>query len=170
MLECLILYSLLERDLTTYKIRKFISEKFEIFADPSLGAVHPALNKLVRLKYIETSKMLSEGGQKSIFHKLTQEGKKYFNELFTQIISTSVSKIVLEIELKIIMLPKIKNDELKNKFFENALNVLELVGYDIRNATEKSECGYYKTSAGLLYKGIADLKSTVEKLKQESGL
>lgn len=169
MLECLILYSLLERDLTTYKIRKFISEKFEIFADPSLGAIHPSLSKLIRLKYVDASKILSDGGQKSIFHKLTQEGKKYFNQLFSEIISTSVTKIVLEIELKIIMLPKIKNEELKNKFFENALNTLELSGYDIRNSMEKNECGYYKTSAGLLYKEIANLKDTVEKLKQESG-
>jgi len=167
MLECLILYSLLDRDLTTYKIRKSIIDSFEIFSKPSLGAIHPALIKLAEKKCVETAKIMSDGGQKSMFHHITNEGRKKFYQMFSSINSTMIPKISVEIKIKIAMLPAIANVEAKQKFLENAQKALELAGYDIRNSMEKNTCGFYQTSASLMYKDIAGLTSTVEKLRKE---
>ncbi len=168
MLECLILFSLLERDLTTYKIRKNIIENFQVFANPSLGAIHPSLKNLMNSKYVDAAKIMSDGGQKSMLHHITGEGRKYFTQSYTEITSSTIPKISLEIKVKIAMLPKIKNAETKQLFLDNASNALEMASYDIRNSMEHNSCGFYQTSAGLLYKEIADIKATIEKLKKES--
>ena len=168
MLECLILYALLDRDLTTYKIRKSIIDGFSIFSKPSLGAIHPALVKLAEKKFVDTAKIISDGGQKSLFHHITNEGKKNFYKLFSSIDSKLATKLTLEIKMKIVMLPGISDNEAKQKFLENAKKALELAGYDVRNSMEKNSCGFYQTSAGLVYKEIADLTSTIEKLRKEN--
>ena len=46
MIELLILYVLLKRDLTMYAIQKRIEDNFAPFTKPSFGALKPALRRL----------------------------------------------------------------------------------------------------------------------------
>ena len=168
MLETLILYSLLERNLTTYGIRKHILQDFSFFANPSLGAIHPAILKLIKKNYISVTKNITDGGQKSLFHTLLPEGKKYFYKNWAEISSSVAQKISTEIKMKIIMLPAIKSEEAKASFYTNAANILEILEYDIKNKMKENTCGYFQTSASLFYKEISGLRDTIEKLKKEN--
>ena len=167
MLNTLILYSLLDRNLTTYGIRKDITDNFFLYVRPSLGAVHPAVLKLCENKFIEVSKNITEGGQKSMLHHILNDGKKYFFENWSNINSTIIKKISAEIQMKIIMLPKIKDANLKNLFFENSLQALEMSEYEIQNVMKNESCGYIQTSSSLLYKEIKSVRETILSLQKE---
>ena len=168
MLETLILYSLLENNLTTYGIRKHIIQNFSFFSNPSLGAIQPALLKLIKSNYINVTKNITDGGQKSLFHTLLPEGKKHFHKIWAEISSSVAQKISAEIKMKIIMFPAIKSTEAKNSFLQNASNTLELIEYDIKNKMKENSCGYFQTSTSLFYKEIIALKDTIETLKKEN--
>ena len=168
MLETLILYTLLERNLTIYAVRKYILQSFSIFLKPSLGAIYPAIKRLEKKGYIEASSTFTEGGQKSVFHKLTISGKKYFFNYWTEILSQTLPKCTSEIKMKIIMLPQIKDNETKKIFFENAISQLDFFLDETKNIMSKRTDGYFLTSAGILYKECSELIHTIEKIKKES--
>ena len=52
MIELMILFVLLKRDLTMYSIQKRIREYFLPFTNPSFGAIKPALVRLEKNKFI----------------------------------------------------------------------------------------------------------------------
>ncbi len=172
MLELLILYSLFDYDLTTYSVRKYIVEHFKLFKIPSLGAIHPAIKRLINKKYITISKNISNGGLKSCKHHLTPEGKKYFYTLFTEDTSNTPITAIEQIKIKIMLLDKFseKNDE-KNLFFTIALNKIELFLLDIKNILENSSKlnEYTKLIYESMQKDLVDLKSLLQKLKKDCG-
>ena len=67
MLETLILYTLLERNLTIYGVRKYILQSFSIFVKPSLGAIYPAIKRLEKKGYIEASSSFNFEWKKIFF-------------------------------------------------------------------------------------------------------
>lgn len=74
MLEQLILYSLIKRELTMYGIHKYVTETFGAYTKPSFGAVKPALSRFEKNGLIKTRKAMSEGGKLSVFYSITQDG------------------------------------------------------------------------------------------------
>ena len=167
MLELLILNSISERSLTLYGIKKYITENFGIFSVPSLGAIHPAIQKFEKNGLLTIAKNMSDGGKKTLHHLITDEGKKYFVELFTNIKSTVPTKISTEIKIKIVILQNIKEIKQKETFFENAITKIEENIYDIKNFISNHQNGYLETSASIFLKEFADLKYHLELLKKE---
>ncbi len=170
MLELLILFVLFERDLTTYGVRKSIIDNFGIFLEPSLGAVHPAIARLMKKGCITMSKNISEGGQKACYHHLTGEGKKYFYELFLGDFSNNAAKSSTQIKIKLAMLPAFTDKNDPNAFFETALSRLELHILDTKNfitdKTNESDT-YVKLSAELLLDELVILNEKLQKLRAE---
>ena len=76
MIELLILFVLLKRDLTMYAVQKRIREYFLPFTNPSFGALKPALVRLEKDGYIKSTKIMSEGGKLSVFYSVTKDGLK----------------------------------------------------------------------------------------------
>ena len=63
MLELLVLYTLNTFEKTGYSIKKEITKKFGSFIQPSSGALHPLLQKLVQKKMLDEKKVLTDGGK-----------------------------------------------------------------------------------------------------------
>ena len=70
MIELMILFSLLKRDLTMYAVHKFIIENFSPFTQPSFGAIKPALVRLEKGEFISARKIMSEGGRLSVYYSV----------------------------------------------------------------------------------------------------
>ena len=72
MIELLILYVLLKKDLTMYAVQKHIEDNFAPYTKPSFGALKPALRRLETKECISSRKMMSDGGKLSVFYSLTK--------------------------------------------------------------------------------------------------
>lgn len=123
MTEFLILASLMDGTKTIYAIKKHIDENFTVFYKISLGAIHPSLAKLRILKLIALDEKMSSGGQKSSFYSITKKGKDYFVEIMNKPIDFNKKDSGQLADLKMILLPLLKNDE------EAVLSVLEYLEY-----------------------------------------
>ena len=167
MLETLILSALTHKAQTIYGIRKYIIDVFGIYTKPSLGAIHPAIQRLVKNEFVTVTKSFSEGGQKTLFHQLTAKGKEYFVETFSQINSTTLPKINCEIKMKIIMLNQIETQDVKDTFFKSAMKAIDLASFDIKNFLSNNSNSLAETSASITLKEFSDLKYHLELLRKE---
>lgn len=134
MIELLILYVLLNRDLTMYAIHSRILDNFRTYTNPSFGAIKPALVRLEKKGCIKSAKIMSEGGKLSVFYSITKEGlnelKKLLLQDFTlnplQFISDASVKLscigFLDEDDKIKMLDLVKSNAMRHKI--NAQNTL----------------------------------------------
>ena len=134
MIELLILYVLLNRDLTMYAIHSRILDNFKAYTNPSFGAIKPALVRLEKKGCIKSAKIMSEGGKLSVFYSITKEGlnelKKLLLQDFTlnplQFISDASVKLscigFLDEDDKIKMLDLVKSNAMRHKI--NAQNTL----------------------------------------------
>ncbi len=134
MIELLILYVLLNRDLTMYAIHSRILDNFRAYTNPSFGAIKPALVRLEKKGCIKSAKIMSEGGKLSVFYSITKEGlnelKKLLLQDFTlnplQFISDASVKLscigFLDEDDKIKMLDLVKSNAMRHKI--NAQNTL----------------------------------------------
>ena len=84
MINLLILFVLTKRELTMYKISKYIKDYFRAFITPSFGSIKPALKNLEEKGFVESRKSLSEGGKQYGYYSITQAGRE---ELKKQILS-----------------------------------------------------------------------------------
>lgn len=134
MLEIMILFVLLKRDLTMYSIRSHMKDKFSPFSTPSFGAINPALKRLVKSGALTTSQMMSDGGKQSVFYSITNEGLKLLRKLLLSEFSGNPLQFISEASVKLccssflgsedaqFMFDDIKNNALKHKI--NAENIL----------------------------------------------
>ena len=74
MLEQLILFLLIKRELTMYGIQKAILDSFSAYTKPSFGAIKPALKRLEADGFIRSRRAMSEGGKQSGFYSITNDG------------------------------------------------------------------------------------------------
>lgn len=167
MLETLILSALTHKTQTIYGIRKYIIDVFGIYTKPSLGAIHPAIQRLVKNEFIVVTKRFSDGGQKTLFHQLTSKGKEHFEQLFSEINSKTLPKINSEIMMKIIMLNQIDNNDIKENFFKSAMRAIDLASFDVKNFLTNNSNPLVETSASITLKEFSDLKYHLELLKKE---
>lgn len=101
MINLMILYVLLKRDLTMYAIRKHIQDKFSPFTNPSFGALKPALIKLEKQGYLTTSKMMSDGGKLSVFYSVTNSGQKELKDLLIAPMSINPLQFLSDAKVKL---------------------------------------------------------------------
>ena len=101
MINLMILFVLLKRDLTMYAIRKHIQDKFSPFTNPSFGALKPALVKLEKKGFLTTSKMMSDGGKLSVFYSITGEGQKELQKLLVAPFSDNPLQFISDAKVKL---------------------------------------------------------------------
>lgn len=101
MIEIMILYILLKRDLTMYAIHKRIQENFIAFTSPSFGAVKPALVRLEKQGCITSSKIMSDGGKLSVYYSITKDGVKELRNLLLKPLSQNALQFLSDARIKL---------------------------------------------------------------------
>lgn len=158
MIELLILYSLRNRERTLYSLRSDIIEKFGYFTKPSIGTIHPALKRLLKLNVVQSRTDYSQGGKKSTFWTVSLHWQKKFNDLFFTPLSENPTQFFTEIQSRIAVL-SLLDDDLKNTFIEDILLKLESFILDLKNSLDDEYAGYDKYQIALLKKNIADIEN-----------
>jgi DNA-binding PadR family transcriptional regulator len=158
MIELLILYSLKTRERTLYSLRSDIIEKFGYFTKPSIGTIHPALKRLLKLSAVTIRNDFSQGGKKSTFYGLSMHAMKHFRDFFFSSLSENPSVFFTEMQSRIAVMSMLE-DDLKETFVTDALIKLESFALDFKNALEDEYKSYDKYQSELLKKNIVDVES-----------
>lgn len=134
MIELLILYVLLKRDLTMYAVQKHIEDNFAPYTKPSFGALKPALRRLETKECISSRKMMSDGGKLSVFYSLTKKGKEELKRLLLEDLSDNPLQFLSNARVKLSCADVLDAEEKKRLFFSikslamqfkcDALNIL----------------------------------------------
>ena len=101
MIELLILYVLLKKDLTMYGIRKQITELFSAYTSPSFGAIKPALVRLEKQNCISLTKIMSDGGKLSIYYSLKNDGIRFLKDLLLKPLSSNALQFMSDSRVKL---------------------------------------------------------------------
>lgn len=101
MIDLLILYVLLNRDLTMYAVQKRILDNFCAYTNPSFGAIKPALVRLEKEGCIKSSKIMSDGGKLSIFYSITKDGLKQLKNLLLHSFSGNPLQFLSDARIKL---------------------------------------------------------------------
>ncbi len=113
MIDLMILFVLLKRDLTMYSIQKRILDFFSSFANPSFGAIKPALVRLEKKGCISSSKIMSDGGKLSVFYSITNNGFKELRELMLKPFSPNPQQFISDAKIKLCCASYLKGEDLK---------------------------------------------------------
>lgn len=113
MIDLMILFVLLKRDLTMYAIKKHISDKFAPFTNPSFGTLKPALVRLEKSKSIVSSKVMSEGGKLSAFYSITDNGVKELKNLLLEQFSKNPVQFISDAKVKLCCASFLSDSDLK---------------------------------------------------------
>ena len=134
MIDLMILFVLLNRDLTMYSVQKRIFEKFGCFSKPSFGALKPALVRLEKNKYITSSKVMSEGGKLSVFYAVTKDGISNLKNLLVKPLSDNPLQFMSDARVKLcccsaLDTPERKTmlEELKSSAYFHLLNTEKIL-------------------------------------------
>lgn len=117
MIELLILYVLLKKDLTMYAVQKHIEDNFAPYTKPSFGALKPALRRLETKECISSRKMMSDGGKLSVFYSLTKKGKEELKRLLLEDLSDNPLQFLSNARVKLSCADVLDADEKKRLFF-----------------------------------------------------
>ena len=169
MIELLILYSLKNRERTLYSLRSDIIEKFGYFTKPSVGTIHPALKRLLKVNVVTIRNDYSQGGKKSTFYGLAMHWQKKFQDLFFTPLSENPTLFFTEIQSRIAVMSLLDND-LKETFINDILIKLESFLLDLQNSLEDEYSNYDNYQLALLKKNISDIenfKNFINKLESK---
>ncbi|MBP3820208.1 PadR family transcriptional regulator [bacterium] len=145
MIEILILFSLLKRDLTMYSIHKRIEDYFKAFTNPSFGALKPALVRLENKGFIETSKHMSEGGKLSVFYSVTSGGTKELRSLLLKSFSSNPLQFISDAKVKLCCSSFLNGDDRKDLYAEIKRNaLLHKANAEIIMNNEYTEIDFYQ--------------------------
>ncbi len=122
MIELMILFSLLKRDLTMYGVHKFVLENFSPFTQPSFGAIKPALVRLEKSGFITSRKIMSDGGKLSVFYSVTRSGLEELKRLLTEDLSTNPLQFLSNARVKLCCGAFLDKEE-RDKMFFNIKNL-----------------------------------------------
>ncbi len=124
MIDLVILFVLLNRDLTMYAISKRIQDNFRAFTNPSFGAIKPALVRLEKLGCIKSSKLMSDGGKLSIFYSITKDGMKYLKNLMLESFSGNPVQFLSDARIKLSCASFLEDSELSQMLEEIKSNAV----------------------------------------------
>ena len=113
MIDLMILFVLLKRDLTMYAIKKHIADKFAPFTNPSFGALKPALVRLEKSKAVTSSKIMSDGGKLSALYSITDDGIKTLKNLLLEPFSKNPIQFVSDAKVKLCCASFLSSQDLK---------------------------------------------------------
>ncbi len=141
MIELLILYILNGREKTVYGIRREIVEKFGAVTKPSLGTVHPALKRLLVRDAVKFEKKYSEGGKKSTYYSITDQGKSIFKELFFEPVSENPTLFHAQLSARLLTISLLEDSD-KKAFLSELEQRTEIFKAGIENALKNPYASY----------------------------
>ena len=124
MIDLVILFVLLNRDLTMYSISKRIQENFRAFTNPSFGAIKPALVRLEKLGCVKSAKIMSDGGKLSVFYSITKDGLNQLKNLLLQPFSGNPVQFMSDAGIKLSCASFLDGNDLNQLFDEVKKNAL----------------------------------------------
>ena len=124
MLEIMILYLLIKRDLTMYAIQKHIKDNFGAYTCPSFGAIKPALVRLEKKNFITSSKIMSDGGKLSVYYSITKDGMKELQGLLSEPLSPNPLMFLTDARIKLSCLSALDKDNCYEVFEDIKTNAL----------------------------------------------
>ena len=164
MIEILILYIIHKREKTIYSIRKEIIEIFGTFTKPSIGTIHPALQRLLKEGAVSLTERMSSGGKKSSYYSITKRGFEYFKELFFNSASENPSLFYTQLQARFGTMGLLKPEDRK-LFISDFSKKMDIYQFELENKLndEFIELDYYQEQ--LLNKTLRELKSLKDYLK-----
>lgn len=164
MIEILILYIIHKREKTIYSIRKDIIEIFGTFTKPSIGTIHPALQRLLKDGAVALNERMSSGGKKSSYYSITKKGFDVFKELFFNSASDNPSLFYTQLQARFGTMGLLSPEDRK-KFMSDFSKKMDVYQFEIENKLkdEYIELDYYQEQ--LLNKTLKELKSLKDYLK-----
>lgn len=116
MIDLLILFSILKKELTMYGIQKNISDIFSAYTMPSFGALNPALKKMELKGFITSRKSMSDGGKQSCFYSIKPEGVKELKRLLLEDMSKNPLQFFSNARIKLSCASFLSKDEATELF------------------------------------------------------
>lgn len=164
MIEILILYIIHKREKTIYSIRKEIIETFGTFTKPSIGTIHPALQRLLKNGSVSLNERMSEGGKKSSYYSITKKGYETFRKLFFDSASDNPSLFYTQLQARLGTMGLLKPEDRK-EFISTFSKRMEIFQFELENKLKDEflELDYYQEQ--LLNRTLKELKSLKEYLK-----
>lgn len=117
MIELLILYVLLHRDLTMYAIQKRIEDNFAPFTKPSFGALKPALRRLEEKQCLTYRKNMSDGGKLSVYYEISKKGIIELKRLILENLSDNPLQFLSNARVKLSCADCLDSKERERLFF-----------------------------------------------------
>lgn len=167
MIELLILYVLNSRDRTLYAIRRDIIEYFGMITKPSLGTMHPAMQRLLKKDAVKMDKKFSDGGKKSTYYSITNNGKKVFKELFFEDISLNPTIFHSHLSARLLTLSMLEKED-KDIFLEDLTKIIDLQKIEAEKALNDvyiKHDEYQKIVIDETLNNLKSLNSMIERLK-----
>lgn len=167
MIELLILYVLNLRDRTLYSLRRDIIELFGMVTQPSLGTIHPAMQRLLKKDAVKFDKKFSDGGKKSTYYSITNNGKKVFKELFFEDISLNPSIFHNQLSVRLLTLSMLEEED-REKFLSDLSQVIELKKLETENYLNNEYVKYDTWQKMVIEETLTNIKSIesmVERMK-----
>ncbi len=125
MIDLIILFSLIKRELTMYGISKNISEHFDAYTKPSFGAIKPALKRLEKSGFIKSRKSLSDGGKQSGFYQITTNGESEIKKLILDNLSDNPLQFFSNARIKLACAEILNKEQRSDLFQQLKLKALE---------------------------------------------
>lgn len=167
MIELLVLYILNSRDKTLYALRRDIKERFGVITKPSFGTMHPAMKRLLKKDAVKFEQKYSEGGKKSTYYSITQNGKKVFKELFFEDISLNPTIFHSQLSVRLLTISMLEKED-KDLFLEDLNKLVDLQKIEAQNALNNEYVKYDDWQRTVLEETLNNLKSLeimIEKMK-----
>lgn len=164
MIEILILYTIHKRERTLYGIRKEIIEVFGTFTKPSIGTIHPALQRLLKDGAVSVFEKISDGGKKSSYYSITKKGFETFKKMFFNSASENPSLFYTQLQARFGTMGLLSVDDRKT-FLSEFSKKIDIYQFELESKLndEFLELDYYQRQ--LLNKNLTELKSLREYIK-----
>lgn len=167
MIELLILYVLNMRDRTLYSLRRDIIEQFGMVTKPSLGTIHPAMQRLLKKDAVKMDKKFSDGGKKSTYYSITNNAKAVFKELFFEDISLNPTIFHSQLTVRLLTLSMLDKEDI-DAFLLDLSRLIDLQKIETEKALNNEYIDYDKYQKFVVEETLSNLKSLqsmVERLK-----
>ena len=161
MIEILILYIIHKREKTIYSIRKEIIETFGTFTKPSIGTIHPALQRLLKEGSVSLNERMSDGGKKSSYYSITKKGFETFKKLFFNSASENPSLFYTQLQARLGTMGLLSVEDRK-EFIKEFSKKMEIYQFELESKLKDEflDLDYFQEQ--LLNRTLKELKSLKE--------
>lgn len=170
MIELVILYVLLKRDLTMYAVQKYIEDNFAPFTKPSFGALKPALMRLEEKDCINSRKVMSAGGRPAIYYSMTKTGRNELKSILTEELSDNPVQFLSNVRIKLSCADVLDKDEKKRLFFaaKSSAMSFKTKAYEILNDEYNKITFYQKIMLDNTICELSNFITIVEGLEKDN--